>query len=331
HGLHNLSQPARLYYLCAIFRYERPQAGRYRQHYQFGFEAIGEADPALDAEVIDMAWQFYLSLGLHRLSLQLNSIGCKVCRPPYLERLKAYYSDHVDRLCPDCRKRLVRNPLRLLDCKKPSCEDIAEAAPSSIDHLCPPCGEHFERVKSYLEHLEMPFQLNHRLVRGLDYYNRTVFEIEPRGERRAQSTLGGGGRYDDLIEEMGGEPTPAIGFATGIERIVLNLKKEKVSLPLLPEPRCFIAYLGDRAKAEAIRLVSRLRRAGVGTIVALGSKSLKAQLRQANTLRAARVIIIGDKELESGTVVLRDMTTGEQENIPLDEVVISLSRPGEGG
>ena len=325
HGLNNLSRPVRLFYLCAIFRYERPQAGRYRQHYQFGFEAVGEGDPALDAEVIDMAWQFYLSLGLRHLSLQLNSIGCQVCRPNYLAALRSYYADYSDRLCPDCRKRLVRNPLRLLDCKRNPCQDIAEAAPQSTDYLCPQCKSHFEQLKGYLKGLDLPFELNHCLVRGLDYYIRTVFEIEPEDERKAQSTIGGGGRYDDLIEEMGGEPTPAIGFAAGIERIILNLKRQQVIVPSLAEPRVFVAYLGDRAKVEAIKIASRLRRAGVGTIEALGDRSLKAQLRQANNLGAAQAVIIGERELESGRVVLRDMTTGEQREIPLEEVVTSLS------
>jgi histidyl-tRNA synthetase len=326
HGLYNLSQPVKLFYLCAIFRYERPQAGRYRQHYQFGFEAIGEGDPALDAEVIDMAWQFYLSLGLRHPSLQLNSIGCRACRPHYLEALRSYYAAYSGRLCADCQKRLVRNPLRVLDCKRTTCRDIAMAAPQSADCLCPPCEGHFQQLKGYLRHLDLPFELNHRLVRGLDYYTRTVFEIEPPGERRTQGTLGGGGRYDDLIEEMGGGPTPALGFAAGIERIILNLKKQGVAVPSLPEPGVFVACLGDRAKVEATKVASRLRRAGVGTTEALGDRSLKAQLRQANSLGVTQVVIIGDQEVESGRAVLRDMATGEQREIPLEEVVASLSR-----
>ncbi len=216
HGMHNLPQPVRLYYFASIFRYERPQKGRYRQHQQFGVEAIGDGDPALDAEVIDVAWQFFDSLGLRNLSLQLNSIGCKLCRPVYLEELKGHYSAHVDRLCPDCKARLRKNPLRLMDCKKPSCQDIAQSAPRSIEHLCSQCKEHFESVVKYLLILGIPFEKNHRLVRGLDYYTKTVFEIQPQGEEGAQSAVGGGGRYDDLIEELGGKPTPAIGFAVGV-------------------------------------------------------------------------------------------------------------------
>ena len=319
HGLHNLPQPVKLYYIASIFRYERPQAGRYRQHYQFGYEAIGDDDPALDAEVIDMAWQFFLSLNLHRLSLQLNSIGCKKCRPSYLTVLKDYYANYTHDICSDCKTRLKRNPLRLLDCKKPLCQQIAVSAPRSIDYLCPQCQTHFNQLKNYLSLLELPFEINHCLVRGLDYYTRTVFEIQPEAEG-AQSTLGGGGRYDDLIEELGGKPTPAIGFAAGIERIILNLKKQDVPIPPLPHPQVFIAYVGDEAKDEAIKLASTLRRAGIGVIAAIGSKSLKAQLRQANTIGARHTVIIGDQEVKSGTVILRDMTTAQQKTIPLNQL-----------
>ena len=323
HGLHNLPQPVKLYYITPIFRYERPQAGRYRQHYQFGCEAIGDADPALDAEVIDVAWRFFASLGLRQLSLQLNSIGCKQCRPQYLTALKDYYAKYHRDLCPDCKTRLKRNPLRLLDCKKPGCQQLANLAPKSIDHLCPQCAEHFDRLKRYLGLLEIPFEVNHRLVRGLDYYTRTVFEIQPEAEG-AQNTLGGGGRYDDLIEELGGKPTPALGFAIGIERIILNLKKQGISVPPLPQPQVFIAYIGDDARVEAIKLAARLRQAGTGVIEAIGNKSLKAQLRQANTLNVRHTVIIGEDEIKTSTVILRDMTTGEQKTVPVSELSESL-------
>jgi histidyl-tRNA synthetase len=319
HGLHNLPQPVKLYYIASIFRYERPQAGRYRQHYQFGYEAIGDDDPALDGEVIDMAWRFFSSVNLRHLSLQLNSIGCKKCRPNYVAALKSYYASHTQELCPDCKNRLERNPLRLLDCKKPSCQTVADSAPRSIDYLCPECAEHFKQLKRYLQLLDLPFVVNHHLVRGLDYYTRTVFEIQPE-EGGAQSTLVGGGRYDDLIEELGGKPTPALGFAAGIERIILNLKKQKVAIPALAKPRVFIAYLGDKAKDEAIKLASALRGAGIGVIEAVGDKSLKAQLRQANNLGAGYAVIIGEQEIKTGTVILRDMTSAEQKAIPIDEL-----------
>ncbi|HEX76246.1 MAG TPA: histidine--tRNA ligase [Dehalococcoidia bacterium] len=312
YGLDNLPQPVKLYYLATIFRYERPQAGRYRQHYQFGFEAIGDADPALDAEVIDMAWQFFLSLGLNQLYLQINSIGCKICRPPYLESLKHYYSAHVADICPDCKARIVRSPLRLLDCKKPSCHDVAEAAPKGTDYLCQGCQTHFEAVQRYLRILELPFEINHRLVRGLDYYTRTVFEIQPPGEG-AQSALGGGGRYDNLIEELGGKPTSAIGFAAGMERIVLNLKGQEIPVPSLPRPEIFIAYLGAEAKLEAVKLASALRQDGIAVTMAVGDRSLKAQLRQANSLGSNYVAIIGEEEVKRQAVTLRHMISGEQQ------------------
>jgi len=314
HGLHNLPQPVKLYYIDSIFRYERPQSGRYRQHHQFGYEAIGDGDPVLDAEVIDMAWQFFVSLGLHQLSLNLNSIGCKGCRPQYITALKDYYTSHSQELCPDCKTRLKRNPLRLLDCKQPLCQQVADAAPRSIDYLCPQCEEHFNRLKRYLEVLGLPFVINHRLVRGLDYYTKTVFEIQPE-EDGAQSTLGGGGRYDDLIGELDGKPAPAVGFATGIERIVLNLKKQNIPIPPLPKPPVFIAYIGDEAKDEATRLAASLRRSSVGVIQALGNKSLKAQLRQANNTGIHYAVIIGEEEIKTGSVILRDMTTAQQKTV----------------
>jgi len=319
HGLHNLPQPVKLYYFVSAFRYERPQAGRYRQHHQFGCEAIGESDPALDAEVIDMAWHFFQSLGLNRLTLLINSIGCKQCRPKYLAILKDYYGKYAQNLCADCKVRLERNPLRLLDCKQPSCQQVADAAPRNIDYLCPSCDEHFKRLQKYLDLLGFPFQINPRLVRGLDYYTRTVFEIQPE-EEGSQSTIVGGGRYDDLIEELGGKPTPAVGFATGIERIVRNLKREGIAVPLLPKPHVFLAFVGDEAGAEAMKLAAKLRRAGIGVIEAMGSRSLKAQLRQADALGARYTLIVGEQELKSHSVILRDMTTAQQKTVSLHQI-----------
>jgi len=317
HGMGNLPQPVKLYYLAAIFRYERPQAGRYRQHYQFGFEAIGDADPALDAEVVEMAWQFFNLLGLGGLYLYLNSIGCKICRPKYLESLKRYYSAHLDGLCSDCKTRFEKNPLRLLDCKKPSCYGVADAAPKSTDYLCRECKAHFEAVLGYLDALRLPFDLNHRLVRGLDYYTKTVFEIQPLGEEGAQSALGGGGRYDDLIEELGGKVTPAIGFAAGMERIVLNLKRQKIPVTNLQTTPVFIVHLGNEAKLEAVKLVSTLRKDGIAAIMSAGDRSLKGQLRQANGLGSSYAAIIGEDEVKSSAATLRNMMTGEQKTVSL--------------
>ena len=331
HGLFNLPQPVKLYYIGPAFRYERPQSGRYRQHHQFGFEAVGEDDPALDAEVIEMAGQFYHSLGITSFSVQLNSIGCKVCRPDYLEALRRHYSDYMDSLCSDCKDRLARNPLRLLDCKQASCQGIAESAPKTSDYLCEECRQHFQSVQKYLEAVDIPFHLNSRLVRGLDYYTRTVFEIEPE-EKGGQSTLGGGGRYDNLIEQLGGKATPAVGFAAGLERIILNLKKQNLGIPGLPGPDVFIAYLEEEAKVEAIRTASELRKAGVAVVMATGDKSLRGQLRQANSLGIARALILGEEEVKSHSVTLRDMSSGEQTTVPLSEVApVILNRVRQTG
>ena len=319
HGLHNLPQPVRLFYLISTFRYERPQAGRYRQHYQFGCEAIGDDDPALDAEIIEIAWQFFLSLGLSQLSLQLNSIGCKGCRPDYIRALKDYYAKHTEELCADCKIRLERNPLRLLDCKRPSCQPVVDSAPRSVDYLCPSCDSHFNQLKRYLELLGIPSNINHRLVRGLDYYTRTVFEIQP-CTAGAQGSICGGGRYDDLIEELGGKPTPGIGFAIGVERIILNLKKQDITVPSIPRPQVFIAHMGDAAREAAVKLASRLRQAGTGILAATGNKSLKAQLRQANNLGVRYAVIIGEEEVKSGTVSLRDMNTAGQRAVAPGEL-----------
>jgi histidyl-tRNA synthetase len=323
HGMANLPQPVKLYYLTSIFRYERPQAGRLREHHQFGYEAIGDADPVVDTEVIEMAWRFFQSLGLEKLSLLINSIGCKECRPNYLETLRKYYQRHSDNLCKDCRTRLERNTLRLLDCKQSGCQQFVNNAPKSIDYLCEDCGQHFNLLQKYLDKICLPYSVNHKLVRGLDYYTRTVFEIQPELEG-GQSTIGGGGRYDNLISELEGKPTPAVGFATGIERIILNLKREGIAAPALYEPSVFIASMGDNARETAVKLSSDLRNAGIGVVQSTGTKSLKAQLRQANNLQMQYAVIIGDEEVASQTVILKDMAGNSQENLPVDCLIDKL-------
>jgi histidyl-tRNA synthetase len=320
HGMMNLPQPVKLFYLASLYRYERPQAGRYREFHQFGCEAIGEVDPALDAEIIDMAWRFFFSLGIGKLHLKINSIGCRNCRPAYLASVKEYYTRRQQDLCPDCRARLARNPLRLLDCKNTACQLIAAAAPRSYEQLCPECAGHFEQLKKYLGLSGLPFEIDHCLVRGLDYYTRTVFEIQPEAEG-AQSTIGAGGRYDDLIEELGGKPTPAIGFAAGIERIIGNLKKQNLAAPALPSPGVFMAFLGEAGKEAAVRLAGDLRKAGISLVQAPGNKSLKAQLRQANTLGVRYTVIIGEEEIKAGTVQLREMSTSQQQSIPQNKLM----------
>ncbi len=328
HGMQNLPQPVKLFYMEANYRYERPQSGRYREFHQFGYEAIGDSDPVLDAEVIDMAWQFYVSLGISQLHLIINSIGCSHCRPQYLEKLKTYYSTDTQNLCKDCKIRLEKNPLRLLDCKNDSCRRLAASAPKSYEELCPECAEHFSKLKTFLTVLNLPYEIDHCLVRGLDYYTRTVFEIQPEIEG-AQSTIGGGGRYDGLIEELGGKPTPALGFATGIERIAANLKRQNLSVPTTPGPLIFVAYLGEAAREAAVNLCSQLRKSGFAALQAPGSKSLKAQLRQANSTGVRYTVIIGEEEIKTGTVQLRDMTTSQQENISAEQLKILLGKSNQ--
>ena len=318
HGMHNLPQPVRLYYFCTTFRYDRPQAGRYREFHQFGVEAIGDGDPAVDAEVIELGWGLLSQLGLPGLLLRLNSIGDSRCRPGYIEALKGYYSGLQANLCHDCQGRLERNPLRLLDCKKESCLSMAAQAPRSTDHLCDECKAHWESLQEYLSSTDIPFQVDHHLVRGLDYYSRTVFEVQP-PSGGAQSTLLGGGRYDGLIEELGGRPTPGIGFAMGLERVILNLKGQGVDLQGKLAIHFFVAFVGDEAMAKAITLASEIRGRGASALLARPQRSLKGQLRQASALGARYAVILGSDELLRGEVTLRDMESGQQQAQPREE------------
>jgi len=319
HGMHNQPQPVRFWYWTPIFRYDRPQAGRYRQHHQFGVEGIGEADSAVDAEVIELLWRLYEELGLTGLTLQLNSIGDQQCRPRYLEVLREYYRDKLDQVCDDCRARFVRNPLRLLDCKQERCQPIIAGAPPITDHLCENCNSHFTGLKSLLDAASVPFTLNPRLVRGLDYYTRTVFEVTP-PEEGQQSTIGGGGRYDGLIELLGGRPTPGVGFATGIERIILNIKRQGMPVPSQRTPHVYVAVQSPDARVSAFHLASELRRAGIPALVGAGERSLKAQMRHADALGARYAAILGERELAAGSVTLKNLVTGDQETAPIGDV-----------
>ena len=324
HGMHNRPQPVRLYYFCPVFRYERPQAGRYRQHHQFGIEVIGDADPVVDAEVIELAWRLLHSLGLTEVKLLLNSIGDKESRPRYVAQLKDYYGGYYQTLCADCRNRLERNPLRLLDCKVATCRALGEAAPRSVAHLEPDSQAHWERLQDYLTALDIPFQVDHRLVRGLDYYSRTVFELQPL-DAGGQSTICGGGRYDGLIEELGGRPTPGIGFGMGLERLILNLKRAEIAVPEIPSPQYLVANVGAAARRPALELAARLRRAGAGAILSSGARALRGQLRQANALNIPYALILGDDEISRGEVVIRDMRTSQQETRPLTAFLAELT------
>jgi histidyl-tRNA synthetase len=324
HGMHNLPQPVRLYYFCPVFRYERPQAGRFRQHHQFGVEAIGDADPSVDAEVIELAWRLMGSLGLTDINLFLNSIGDGECRPGYIAELKAYYSERRNEICGDCRNRLERNPLRLLDCKVETCRALGEAAPRSVDHLCAACQAHWDKLQEYLKAVGITYQVDHRLVRGLDYYTRTVFEIQPVVEG-AQSTICGGGRYDGLIEQLGGPPTPGIGFGSGIERLALNLKRNEVPVPDEPSPQYLVVNVGDAARLPAVELASRIRSTGAGAILSNGSRGLRGQMRQANALGVPYVLVLGDDEVQRGEVVVRNMKDSTQETRLMTDFLDSLS------
>ena len=324
-GLYVRPKPVKLYSIGPIFRYERPEAGRYRQHTQFNVEAIGEQDPALDFEVISLALHFFRELGLSKISLQLNSTGCPRCRPAYVRELVAYYEDKRDAVCADCRRRLERNPLRVLDCKVEQCQPVIAEAPNIRDHLCDDCRQHFDTLLHYLDAARIPYEINPRLVRGLDYYTKTVFEVWVQGIG-SQNAICGGGRYDGLIEELGGPPTPGIGFGSGIERLVLTLQEQGISVGHESGPAVYVVHLGEEAKLEAVKLVQQLRRQGVPSLVSFGSRSLKAQLRDANRAGARAVIVIGEEELRDGRFQVKWLDTGEQEGVPRDEAVGELKR-----
>jgi len=329
HGMHARPQPLRLFSLISVFRYDRPQAGRLREHHQFDCEALGEDDPALDAETVMLLWQFYAALGLEGLSLQLNSIGDPVCRPAYLDRLREHYQSRVDELCGDCRRRLEKNPLRLLDCKVPTCQPIADSAPSFINSLCAACREHFELVRAGLEAERVPSVLNHRLVRGFDYYTRTVFEVWP-ATVGAQSSIGGGGRYDGLAEQIGGRHTPGVGFGTGIERLILNLKQQGVEPPPINRPIAYVAHISDSARGAAADFAGELRRRGLPTIVGVGTRPVRARLRNADAAGIRWTALFGEDEISNGTVSLRDMLAASPETLPGDEAVERIAASAEG-
>jgi histidyl-tRNA synthetase len=323
HGMRVRPSPVKLYSIGPSFRYERPQAGRYRQFWQLNVESIGEQDPAVDLESMSVAWHIYADLGFRGLSFQLNSTGCPQCKPGYKQVLVAYYQDHLDSICNDCNRRLGTNPLRVLDCKQPQCQPIIAGAPHMTDHLCAECADHFAVLQSYLDDLGRPYMLNHRLVRGLDYYTKTVFEVWAEGIG-AQNAVCGGGRYDGLIELLGGPPTPGVGFASGIERIILTLKQQDIEPPPLPAPQVYLAYRGEAAKRAAIRLLYQLREADVGAVMGFGDRSLKAQMRLAGRQGMAYVLVLGEDELATGQVTVRDMNQGQQERISQNGIVTWL-------
>ena len=325
HGMHRLPQPVKLGYVASIFRYDRPQAGRLRQHHQFGVEALGEAAAGIDAEVIGLLLHLYRSVGLTGVSLQLNSIGDAVCRPPYVAELAAYYRFRAHDLCENCRTRLERNPLRLLDCKEKSCQPHIAQAPHMLDNLCADCDAHFSTLKRSLEAMGIAYTLNHTLVRGLDYYTRTVFEVWPETVGR-QSALGGGGRYDGLARQIGKRDVPGIGFGTGIERIILNLQRQGNAPEEERQFSVFVATLGERAGTYGAGLVNELRQRGIRALTTYRPRSLKAQLRQADNHQADYAVIIGDDELAEEHVLLRDLASSTQELVAAAELAPTLER-----
>ncbi len=323
HGLANEPQPAKFHYLLPIFRYERPQAGRYRQHTQFGIEAIGVRDPALDAEVIELGWRITQELGLRDLTLLINSIGDREDRERYAPKLREHFAPHLEEMCSDCRSRFERAPLRLLDCKKESCQPYQAGAPVISEHLRPESRAFYEGVKASLEALAIPMEERPTLVRGLDYYTHTVFEVVP-AKAGSQVTLIAGGRYDGRIEQLGGQPTPGIGFGMGLERMALNLREQKLAPGPASAPPVLIITLGEGTAAPGARLASDLRAAGIGATMAFGGRSLKAQLRHADRTGARVAVIIGERDLAAGTAEVRDLHCSEQHSVALDAVVPEL-------
>jgi histidyl-tRNA synthetase len=320
---HRPALPWKAWYATPAFRYERPQAGRYRQHHQLGVEALGPADPDLDVEVVSLADRFFRSLGLADFELRLNSMGDQACRPAYLELLRAYLSERREELCPEHRQRLDANPLRALDCKRPECRAVTAGAPALADHLCDPCRQHFERVRAGLGALGIPFVLDHRLVRGFDYYTRTTFEFSSEALESAQNGIGGGGRYDGLVEMLGGPPTPGIGFGIGVERLLLACDAEGV-FPVAPVP--LDAYVVDVAGGDAARdLTDTLRRAGLRADRAFDDRSMKSQLKSADRSGARVAVIMGPDEVAGGVATLRPLRgSGGQRTVPLDGVVAAV-------
>ena len=336
HSLLSEGRPLKVYYIGSMFRHERPQAGRFRQFHQIGVEAMGVEGPTVDAEMLALLLHLFTKWGLPDLELRLNSIGDPVCRPSYVERLTTFLRSRKAKLCPDCQGRLDRNPLRVLDCKAPGCRAVTANAPKSVESLCRPCADHFQRLRELLDALEVTYELDPRLVRGLDYYTRTTFElVNP--ALGAQNAVAGGGRYDGLAQEITGKAVPGIGFAIGLERVVASLAargEDQASLGDRPLEGVFVATLGPEPDRHGFLLAQRLRRAGVRTgldLTGTGNRSLRSQLRQADKERFRYCLILGEDELKKGEATLKDLEAGSQVSIPLSEVVDHLTRvePGE--
>lgn len=322
-GLHNLPQPVKVYYITQIFRYDRPQAGRYREHHQIGAEALGDPSPAVDAEVIDLLWSTYRALGIDDLRLELNSLGDPDSRPAYRQALVDYFTPLTDRLDFESRQRLTTNPLRVLDSKNPAVTELCESAPRSLDYLDEPAREHFAELRNLLDALEIPYTINHRLVRGLDYYNRTVFEFIP-PDAGSQSTVGGGGRYDYLAELIGADHLPGVGFGSGIERVLLNLERRGRAAADAKGTDVYIAPLADGALRNAMRVARDLRAAGVSAESGFRAASPRSHLRRASRTQAQVAVLIGARELERGVVALKPLNGAAQVEVSKAAVVTQV-------
>lgn len=320
HGLLGEALPLRTSYITSCFRYEKPQAGRLREFHQFGAEVFGSSSPSADAELIAMAAEALAAVGLpaESLTLEINSIGCPHCRPKYHAALKAYFEEHREKLCPTCLDRLEKNPLRILDCKSPICGEIAQGAPVVLDYLCEECADHFAGLKARLDALCIPYAVNPRIVRGLDYYTKTVFEFVSE-QIGAQGTVCGGGRYDGLVEELGGQPTPALGFGMGIERLLLVLQAAGAEMPDPVTCDIYFANMGEAAALKAFELCGSLRQSGFYAECDVMGRSLKAQMKYANKIGARYSMVLGDSEIESGRANLKNMATGEQTEVDIGD------------
>lgn len=318
HGVYNDGYPIKAYYLTSCYRYEKPQKGRQREFHQFGIEVYGAPSCYADAEVICAANSIFDRLGVRNLSLEINSIGCQHCRPQYHSALRTYFESHKDELCETCLSRLDRNPMRILDCKSPVCSQIAKNAPTVLDYICDDCREHFEGVKSCLDAAGLRYKVNPRIVRGLDYYTRTVFEFVS-DDIGAQGTVCGGGRYDGLIEELGGQHTPSLGFGMGIERLLLLLESQKIEIPVPPACDLYVIGIGDEAKRKAFQIIEGVRSASLIAEGDIVGRSIKAQMKYADKIGALFTMVIGDDELKNGSAKLRNMTTKDEKTVPLDD------------
>lgn len=327
HGLFNEALPAKIYYINnPIFRYESPQSGRMREHHQFGVELFGAPLPQADAQVISIGMQVVQRIGLDNLSLRINSIGCPECRPAYQHRLRDHFRPNFSKLCPDCQSRFERNPLRLLDCKVEGCQPFKQGAPTTLECLCEACAEHFEGLKQSLSAINLAYVVDPNIVRGLDYYTRTVFEIISPLPDGGELTACGGGRYDVLVETLGGPPTAAMGFGMGTERVLMALRQQEAALPSPSIPAVYLASLGEECRLQAFALAESLRNAGVSAASDLVGRSMKAQFKYAGKLGVPFVAVLAPDELEKGVVQLRDMRTSEEREIPLEDLAEALDR-----